>query len=133
MAKRSKVRASLEEILQSVSVTLFPAEMGAERVHVCSRDVDGDTPLHVMAMRGDRYACQILIDAGADLDAVGDMGLTPLHMAIAYDHIEILDLLLRAGARTDIISEFGETPFQKAISKGGEIARLVRKPKQAWQ
>ena len=132
MAKRPKVRMSLEEILQSISVTLFPAEMGAARVHVCSRDVDGDTPLHVMAMRGDRYACQALVDAGADVDAVGDMGQTPLHIAITYDHIEIIDLLLRAGARTDIVSEFGETPLQKASNKGGEIARLVNKPRQAF-
>ncbi|WP_211315749.1 ankyrin repeat domain-containing protein [Isoalcanivorax indicus] len=125
MAKRSKQRMTLEEILQATSDSLFPAERGKRLVAVNSTDVDGDTPLHVMAVRGDSFACQALVDAGADVNAIGDMGQTPLHVAISRGYIEIVELLLRAGARTDIQSEFGETQLEKAKKKGGEIARLV--------
>jgi uncharacterized protein len=70
----------LEEVLMSTSDVLFPAELGERRVEVSSRDVDGDTPLHVMAWRDDVVGAEILLAAGADVDAVGDMGTTPLHV-----------------------------------------------------
>ena len=116
---------SLEEILQATSDVLFPADIGKRQVKIDSTDMDGDTPLHVMASRGDRFACQVLVDAGAEVNAVGDMGQTPLHVAISRGCIETVELLLRAGARTDIISEFGESQLEMARKKGGEIARLV--------
>lgn len=125
MAKRPKQRRSLDEILQATSDSLFPAKLGKKQVKVDSKDVDGDTPLHVMVARGDRFACQALIEAGASVDAIGDMGQTPLHVAISCSYPEIVELLLDAGARTDIVSEFGESQLQKAKMKGGEIARLV--------
>jgi len=125
MAKRPKKRMDLEEILQATSDALFPAELGKKRIEVNSKDVDGDTPLHVMVSRGDSFACHALVDAGAEVNAVGDMGETPLHVAISQGYIEIVELLLNSGAKTDVRSEFGETQIDKARKKGGEVARLV--------
>jgi len=80
---------SLAEVLQSTSDVLFPDEMGERVVAVDSRDVCGDTPLHVMTWRSDRHAVKLLIEAGADIDAIGDMSETPLHIATRKGDEEI--------------------------------------------
>lgn len=127
MTQPTKQRQSLEEILQSTSDTLFPAGMGKTRVSVTSTDSDGDTPLHVMVWRGDRYAVDLLIPSGADVNAVGDMGQTPLHIAVSRGDEHIIESLLRAGARADIRSEFGKTALESAMDKGGAIRQLFRR------
>jgi hypothetical protein len=44
---------SLAQVLQSTSDVLFPAELGHAVVELGSRDVDGDTSLHVLVWRSD--------------------------------------------------------------------------------
>jgi uncharacterized protein len=87
---------SLDEMLQSTSDVLFPEEMGKRVVTLVSKDADGDTPLHVMTWRGDRVAVRAFIDAGANIDAVGDMGQTPLHVAVMREDEFLTELLLLA-------------------------------------
>ncbi len=120
-------RQSLDETLQATSDVLFPADLGEAKVTIFSRDCDGDTPLHVMVRRADNYAVQQLIEAGSDVNAIGDMGETPLHTAVYAGSAEIIKLLLAAGARDDIRSEFGDTQLERAINIGGEVAKLLRK------
>lgn len=117
---------TLDEVLQSTSDVLFPAELGNRRVRVTSANADGDTPLHVMAWRKDPKAMALLISAGADVNAVGDMGETPLHVAIAQRDEASIRMLLDAGARIDIRSEFDETPLEKAAATSDAIQRLLR-------
>ncbi len=73
---------TLEEVLQSVSDVLHPEDIGEAPVRLDSRSADGDTALHVMAWRRDHVGARLLIEAGADVDAVGDMSQTPLHVAV---------------------------------------------------
>lgn len=68
---------------------------------------DGDTCLHVAALRGDLRAVQLLIEAGLDTNARGDMGYTPLHYARSQ---AIVDALLASNAGPDIKNEFGKSP-----------------------
>lgn len=124
MAKRGKKRQSLEEILQSVSDTLFPDKLGKAVVTVGSTDVMGDTPLHVLALRGNDYGIRLLIEAGADVNAVGDMGETPLHVAVRQGSAKAVEALLEAGGDPNIVSEFNQSPRQMAESAGREIAKL---------
>ncbi len=124
MSKRPKKRKSLEEILKSTSDSLFPDKMGNKKVKVNSKDCTGDTPLHIMTLRSDRYAVDILIENGADVNAVGDMTETPLHVAIRKGDLYIVEALLNAGSKIDIRSEFNETSAEKAKKTGGEIEKL---------
>ena len=117
---------TVDEILQSTSDSLFPAELGGRRVTLESRDSDGDTPLHVLLWRKDFGGAKDLIEAGANPNAVGDMGETPLHLAIRQEVLDIIDSLLAAGANPDIVSEFGESPRTMATAKKGAIARLLK-------
>mgnify|MGYP000847375517 FL=1 len=124
MSKKMKQRQSLKEILASCSDTLFPDKMGKAPVSVDSRDVDGDTPLHVMLGRNDTYAALLLIEAGADINAVGDMSETPLHIALHHGNLKAIGVLLQAGANVTAMSEFGKTPIDLANDIGGETKRL---------
>ena len=126
MSKRPKTRQSLDEIQASCSDTLFPAQMGKAPVQIDSQDVDGDTPLHVMLWRGDTYASICLIEAGADINAVGDMSETPLHVAVRKENIKVVAKLLAMGANTEAVSEFGQSPRSLAQAIGGEIQKLFR-------
>jgi len=126
MSNKAKGRRSLKEILQSASDVLFPAELGKKQVEINSKDCEGDTPLHIMAWRKDRYAVDMLIKSGADVKAIGDMGETPLHVAILQEDERIIVSLLKAGARFDIPSEFNETAFERAVKKGGSIKKLLK-------
>jgi ankyrin repeat protein len=117
---------SLAEMLQSTSDALFPEEMGTRLVALDSRDADGDTPLHVMTWRGDHVAVRAFIDAGADIDAIGDMGQTPLHVAVMRDDESLAEMFLLAGANPNIRSEFGDTPLELAQTKSGAIRRLFK-------
>jgi len=119
---------TIEELLQSTSDTLFPADMGRRRVAMDSRDCDGDTPLHVLIWRKNAGGAKALIEAGADPNAIGDMGETPLHVAVRNVLPNVVEALLVAGADADIRSEFGSTPRDMANAQGGVVARIFRAP-----
>ena len=112
---------TLEEVLQSTSDVLFPEALGRAPVTIGSADCDGDTPLHVLLWRGDNDGALLLIQHGADVDAVGDMGETPLHVAIATGNRTAIAALLGAGASTEIVSEFGESAADKARASGIDL------------
>lgn len=114
----------MDEILQSTSDVLFPAEMGEKRVEIASRGTEGDTALHVMVWRDDVLGVIALIEAGAEIDAIGDMGQTPLHVAVMKQNEHIAEVLLNLGANPDVRSEFGDTAGELAISQGGPMKRL---------
>lgn len=124
---KTKERRTLEDVLHSVSSVMFPAELGEKQVFIDSRDVEGDTPLHVMVLREDLYGAKILIEAGADVNAVGDMGETPLHVALTNENEELTELLLNSEADPDIRSEFEETARAKAEMLGGAFKRQMTK------
>ena len=117
---------TLEAVLQSTSETLFPAGMGKQEVKVESTDSDGDTALHVIAGRNDALGVELLIEAGAKIDAIGDMGETPLHSALRNNALKSMEVLLFNQARTDIKSEFGASARGIAKEKGGQVEKTFR-------
>jgi len=121
---------TLEQVLASTSDVLFPSELGDAPVTLTSRSSEGDTALHVVAWRRDHDAARILIQAGADVNALGDMGETPLHVAVAKQNPEMVSLLLENGARDDLVSEFGATARQAAESRGGPVWEEFAKAKR---
>lgn len=125
MPKRSKPRASLDEILRSLSEDFFPDAHGSEPVTIDSRRADGDTPLHILAHARNSYAVQLLIEAGADVNAVGDMSETPLHIALRKKDLASANALVAAGANSHLVSEFGQSCFDIAKDLGGAFKRLL--------
>src|SRR5216684_5973448 len=117
-------RETLDEILLRASVVMFPDAL-PHAISVHTRDSDGDTALHKVALWGDNHAAKVLIDAGADIDAIGYMGLTPLHFAVMQGHELLVETLLDRGARTDIRSELGTTAHELAHTSS-KANRLLR-------
>jgi uncharacterized protein len=81
---------------------------------VSQRGVFGSQVIHLAAFANQ---CDHLLDAlelGADIDAIGDLGLCPLHYAVLGSSEESIHLLLLRGAKTNILNEFLETPAQMA-------------------
>jgi ankyrin repeat protein len=57
--------------------------MGAD-VHAATRS--GDTPLHWAAYGGSAPMTRLLLEGGANVDAVGELGNRPLHVAASKGH-----------------------------------------------
>ena len=84
------------------------------------RTADGFTPLQLAAFFGAPAAAGLLIDRGADVDAVADnpMRIQPLHAATAGRHREITLRLIAAGAQLDGRQRHGWTPLTAAADHG---------------
>jgi uncharacterized protein len=126
MKIKVKKRETLMQILERTGLALFPAGT-SEEISVFSRDCDGDSPLHKAALWGDRHAIELLVDAGADVDAEGDMKCTPLDYAVMSNHVLAAEKLLDLGASPAHKSEFGSSPRDRALDSGDrEMISLFR-------
>lgn len=87
---------------------------------VNARDTAGrkSTPLHFAAGYGRREVVEILISAGAALQARDDGGLQPLHNASSFGHADVVRALLGAGAAPAARDNWGYTPLHEAAAKG---------------
>ena len=76
----------------------------------------GTTALHAAVDRGHEDEVEILIGAGADVDAVNDFGATPMHEAAAAGRVSMGKLLLKLGASLAVAdSEFKYYPLDVAV------------------
>lgn len=81
---------------------------------------DGMTALHWAAERGDAELAQLLIVAGANVQAVTRIGLyTPLHLAAKSGSADVAKLIINAGADVNAKSDpSGATPIHLAALSG---------------
>ena len=70
------------------------------------------------AMWADPAVCQVLIDAGADIETKNDMGRSPLHWACRSGALDVVKLLVKAGAGVRVTDNFGYTCLMCASSQG---------------
>lgn len=91
------------------------------------RAYDGWTPLHLAAFFGQIDAARLLLDAGADVNAVSGNSLanTPLHAATAGKHPLVALLLIERGASGLTTDAGGYTALQIATQNG--LAAVVEK------
>ncbi len=69
------------------------------------------TPLHSAAMQGYAQVCEILIEAGADVNAqTNPQGYAPLHSAAFAGHVEVIRVLLTHGADRSLENYRHERP-----------------------
>ena len=73
-------------------------------------------PLNIAAGQGSVEIVTALIDAGANLETPGFVGLHPLHAAAKAGQMEIAKLLIARGAIVDALDDSGRTPLIIAIS-----------------
>ncbi len=94
------------------------------------------TPLHLAVCLEDKETVTLLVENGAEVNSINNVGSTPLHYACCLQNKEILYFLLDNGADIHIKNDYGCTPlhfvlrgYQKEkkeivdlfISKGSDI------------
>jgi ankyrin repeat protein len=79
----------------------------------------GCTLLHPAADGGQTTVVSVLLERGADPNAVAAYGYTPLHMAAAQHHAEVVRVLLEHGAKPslEMRDQWGNTPLLLAVGK----------------
>jgi ankyrin repeat protein len=83
-------------------------------------------PLHAAIVAGDPAIVRALLDAGAEVDATQQAGITPLMGAAAAGSVELVRLLLDAGADRSRRDDSGRTAADWATSRGhADAAGLV--------
>lgn len=88
------VREDKDELLKILA--------NAPGVKLEMKDGDGETPLFVAAGNANPRALQVLVDAGANPNAVGNDGWSAIMMAVRDARIENIEVLMKAGANIDI-------------------------------
>ncbi|HTW64376.1 MAG TPA: ankyrin repeat domain-containing protein [Bryobacteraceae bacterium] len=75
----------------------------------------GLTPLHFAARQGCLAGAQVLVKAGAQMNATNPNGFSPLLLAIINAHYDVAAYLIDQGADPNITDETGRTPLYAAV------------------
>ncbi|NLR74126.1 ankyrin repeat domain-containing protein [Leeia aquatica] len=78
---------------------------------------EGWGPLHYAASAGHLEGLQLMLEAGADVNAKAAEGSTPLIMAARDGHTEVIALLLKYKADPNVVNESGMTALRWAIRR----------------
>jgi ankyrin repeat protein len=81
-------------------------------------DFDGLPSLHYAAKVGNTEVVKILLDKGAAVNTVNQMGVMPLHYAALSGHIELVKMLLDKDAAVNTANQMGVTPLHYAAYYG---------------
>jgi len=104
------------------------ALLEADPALAVARSPDGFTALHLAAFFGHRAGVELLLEGGADVDAVAEnpLRVRPLHSALARGDAGIVGLLLEAGADPNTRQQAGFTPLHAAAQTGrDDLAELL--------
>jgi ankyrin repeat protein len=95
-------------------------------VNVNEPEADGATALHWAAYRDDVQSADVLLKAGARVNAANDLGATPLWLASQNGSEIMTRRLLDAGANPNLALLSGETPLMVAARTGNpSVARML--------
>jgi ankyrin repeat protein len=95
-----------------------PAWDGLKITNLQQRNYLGDTVLHTVCSWGDEVAARAVIEAGADVNALGDNGASPLFNAVIGESADVVRLLLKKGANPNIRNKSGTTVLEYARNTG---------------
>ncbi|XP_034950955.1 ankyrin repeat domain-containing protein 39 [Chelonus insularis] len=85
-------------------------------ISASATDSAGYTALHYAARSGHLAICSLLLEHGADVNAVTKSGrATPLHRAAMMGNIEMVEFLLKHKANCNIQDSDGYTPLHRAV------------------
>lgn len=76
------------------------------------KGLDGNTPLHLAAGKGQKEIVELLIASGADVNARNERKRTPLHFAAGNGHLEVVKLLVEQKADVNARDSDGRLPSQ---------------------
>jgi ankyrin repeat protein len=91
----------------------------------------GNTELHLAAIRGFADLVKVLVNHGADVNAVNEYGHSPLYFAARHGHRKAAEALIAAGAIKNAIVEtnYGKAPQLTESLREGEAYLWYLSPK----
>ena len=106
------------KLLQLLSLDYSPKQKFVE--------ANGGTPLHVAASNNHVLTAHILVQAGAEVNALDDSNETPLMIACSLGNADVTRYLLAAGARVDLAGDDGMTALHFATQNGhlGKLSNI---------
>lgn len=107
---------TLAEVLADVGAA--PGFDGVNDIDISTRGSRGQTPLHWMAYLGDVNGVRLLVEAGADANAVDHDGNTALHDAVLSRQHLVVALLVASGANVGLRNHEGKSPLDLAQASG---------------
>ncbi|HUG73888.1 MAG TPA: ankyrin repeat domain-containing protein [Steroidobacteraceae bacterium] len=123
--RRSRVAAALAAALLLGSASVFA---DGDKDDVNARRPDGSTPLQWAAFAGDVAEARRLIEAGADVHATNNYGVSAMLLAADIASTELIQLLLQNGVDANTANAEGETPLHLVARAGNiEAATLLLK------
>ncbi|KAL2917422.1 hypothetical protein HK105_203087 [Polyrhizophydium stewartii] len=81
-------------------------------------EVMGNTPLHRAAWARSPACCEVLVAAGANVNAENKGKDTPLHIAVESGSLELCEALVMLGANVNAQNRSGESPLHYAAMHG---------------
>ena len=93
-----------------------------QQIDVNEAEVDGMTALHWAVHRNDLETAELLIRAGARVEAANRYGVTPLLLACTSGSAALVDTLLEAGTDPNTVFSEGETALMTAARAGKTAA-----------
>jgi hypothetical protein len=96
---------------------------GGTRADHFKLEAGEQTMLHLAAASGNVRNCRVLIDAGANVNAVNSSGRSPLHLATLSGDLESLRLLLDRGVAPNLQDANGHTALH--LVTGGDLPEDV--------
>jgi len=99
---------------------IVEARLQEDPTSVHRQSYDGWTPLHLAAFFGHAGVVALLLERGADLQAVSGNGMrnTALHAAVAGGRVDAALTLIDAGAPVNAVDGGGHTPLHIAAEGG---------------
>jgi ankyrin repeat protein len=96
--------------------------LSGDRASIDEGGSDGYTALHLAAYFDRLEVARLLLERGADRNAVAqnEMRATPLHSAVSARHRDMAGLLLAHGAAPNAVQHGGWTPLHAAARAGDE-------------
>ena len=117
---------NVDEVLDDMAS--LPEFSGLPRPGINSAGGFGNRPLKIAAVRGDIRAIEMLVAAGAEVDARNEHGYTALQHAVEQGHLPVVQRLVELGASTEVLTDDGLSPLQEAeILKHHDIAAFLSK------
>lgn len=103
---------SIDELLAEYQA--LPEYTGLVLRDVNQRSLFNNYPMHIAALRGSIEEMSVLLDHGADINAVGEHGYLPIHDAVEQDKVEAIFWLVKNGAYANAKNDDGVTPKELA-------------------
>lgn len=108
---------TLDELLLEMAEVLVRER---RPITVDTKGWDGGTALHVAAVWNDVRAIEVLLEAGAAINAPGDNDCTPLHDAVIQGNHAAAKVLVDHGASLTLLDRFCQTPQEHAEMRGDQ-------------